>query len=177
MDVVRILLSRVRTVARSVGNHAGAIAVSVAPVVGLQVLATETAGAVLPKLVGAEGADLASRRRHLVGGALATVIDDLTDKTAALAGKRLGTAPFEQPDTRRCELRGARLHACAVEQVVSVPADATGVPGGGGACAEVAVVVEAAAATASHRACLDPATFAREGLDAAPVHPEPVAVA
>ena len=134
-------------------------------------------GAVLAVLAGTVLADLAVSDRSVgLSGALAAVINVHTDQPAALADKRSRAPAFEQPDARRRELRRARLHARGVKQVVPVSADAAGVPGGD-ACAVMAVVVEAAAAIASHRARLDPAASARERLSTAPVHPDPVAVA
>ena len=110
------------TVAWGVCDHSGAIAVIVAPVVSLQVLSTEAAGAVLPKLVGAEGADLASRRRHLVGGALATVIDVHTDDPAVLALKGGHAAALEVPNAEHGHAGRTCLDAGTVEQVPAVAA-------------------------------------------------------
>ena len=95
-----------------------------APVVGLQVLATETAGAVLPKLVGAEGAELAGRRRHVVIRALAAVADVHSLDAAVLALKRSHAAALEVANAEHGHASRARLDAAAVEEVGAVTADA-----------------------------------------------------
>ena len=116
------------TVARVVLDHAGAVAAVVAPVVGLQVHATEAAGAVLSELVGAEGAELAGRRRHVVIRALAAVADVHSLDAAVLALEGSHAAALEVAEAKHGVAGRARIDARTVEEVRAVTADAACAP-------------------------------------------------
>ena len=108
---------------RGVGDQAGAVAAGVTPVVGPQVLAPEAAGAVLSKLVGAEGAELAGRRCHLVGGALAAVVDVHADEAAVVALEGGHASALEVANAEHGVAGWTRRVAGAVEEVGPGSAD------------------------------------------------------
>lgn len=63
-----------------------------------------TAGAVRALLAGSVLTDLTRRDGGVaVGGALATVVDGLTDEPAGPAGEGLGAPPLEQSDAGACQ--------------------------------------------------------------------------
>ena len=90
-------------VARRVFDEAvEAVAVGVAPAVARpEEGAAEAPGAVRANLVGAEGAELAGRRGHVVVRALAAVAHVGTNDAAILALKGCEAAPFEAADSER----------------------------------------------------------------------------
>ena len=96
------------TVARGVGDEAGAVAVVDAAVV-VQELAGVAFGAVLAMLAGAMLADLAMRDGGVVlVRALAAVVDRrVDDAPGRLANEGVGAAALELPDARRGELHRA----------------------------------------------------------------------
>ena len=96
------------TVARGVGDEAGAVAVVDAAVV-VQELAGVAFGAVLAMLAGAMLADLAMRDGGVVlVRALAAVVDRrVDDAPGRLANEGVGAAALELPDARGGELHRA----------------------------------------------------------------------
>merc|ERR1719183_3301752 len=156
-------------VARGVGDEPGAIAVVHLTAVVVEVFAAEAPGAVLAKFIGAEVAVLARRGLHVVGGALAAVVDGHALKPALGARERLHAAALEVADAHRRQTSGARLDALAVEEVVAIAADSAGVAFSI-AVAPVAVIVKAPTALASKRPGLDPAAFAGDRLYALALH-------
>ena len=112
------------TVARVVLDQPGAVAITVAPVVGLEEQAAEAAGAVLPEPAGLELAVLARGRGHRVGGALAAVTGVRANDPAIPALKR-GQAPaLELAKAERCHVSRARRNTSTVDEIGTIPADA-----------------------------------------------------
>ena len=66
--------------------------------VALEAVLAVLAGAVLADLTVGDGG-------VALGGALAPIVDGLTDEAAALAGERLGTSPLELTDAGGCQVR------------------------------------------------------------------------
>lgn len=153
-----------------------AIAAIVAPVVGLQELATQAPGAVLAVLTSAELAELAGRWGVLICCTLATVVNIGADDPAVLAGKGTEAPPLEVPDAQRGHRVRASLYALAVEQEPSVTTDTAGVTGND-AVAVMAVLVEAATAFTGHGARLNATGAATNRLDAAAADTKTVVVA
>ena len=115
--------ARSLTVARGVGDEAGAVAVVDAAVV-VQELAGVARGAVLAMLAGAVLADLAVGNGGVVlGGALAAVVDRrVDDEPGRPAEERLGAAAFELTDAGRRELSRARIDTVTVQQIPAIAA-------------------------------------------------------
>ena len=75
----------------------------------------------LAVLAGAVLADLAVGDGGVAfGGALAAMVDRLTDETATLAGKRLGTPPLELADTGGRQVHWTGCNASTIEKVPAV---------------------------------------------------------
>ena len=165
------------TVARGVGDEAGAVAVVDAAVV-VQELAGVASGAVLAMLAGAVLADLAMSDGGVVlVRTLAAVVDRrVDDEPGRLANEGVGAAALELADARGGKLHRAGLDAGPNKQVPPVAADPAGVAGGS-TVAPVAVHVRAPTARASLGAGLDLAALARDGRVAPAGLEHPVGVA